>query len=79
MTLTSSRRPAPVSRHGGPARALRDLGRTATPRGPVRQALVEALIGAVLEELGGVGAARATPGTAKTEVDPLNWTADQRR
>ena len=41
-------------------------GRPATTSGPVRQALVEALIGAVLDELGTTGVARTTPGATKT-------------
>ena len=54
MTSTSLPRPARVP------------GLPAATSGPVRQALVEALIGAVLDELGTVGVARATPGATKT-------------
>ena len=41
-------------------------GPSATTSDPVRQALVDALIGAVLDELGDVGVARTTPGATKT-------------
>ena len=54
MTSTSLSRPALVP------------GQTATTSDPVRQALVEALTGAVLDELGAVGLARTTPAATKT-------------
>ncbi len=40
--------------------------RTTATGAPVRQALVAALIGAVLDELGAVGVARTTPAATKT-------------
>jgi len=42
------------------------LPRTTVSRAPVKQALVDALIGAVLDELGGVDVARITPAATKT-------------
>ena len=48
MTATSMPRPALVPR------------RRATTSGPLRQARVDALIGAVLDEMGAVGVARTT-------------------
>ena len=50
--------PARVSRRPTPA------------RGPVRQALVGALIGAVLEEMGPMGVARPRPATTPTAPRP---------
>ena len=54
MTSTSLPRPALVP------------GRAATTSGLVRQALVEALIGAVRDELAAGGVVRASPAVTKT-------------
>lgn len=42
------------------------VGETMTATSVLRPALVEALIGAVLDELGAVGVARTTPAATKT-------------
>ena len=52
--------------------------RTTTTSGLVRQALVDALIGAVLDEMGAVGVSRTTPAATQNGPKPEISTRERR-